>query len=267
MTLNSMRVVLTGASGGIGEACSRELIRAGASVLRVGRSAEKLATLDAELGSRAACFPVDLSQAAERVRLAEYARSWQCNAIVHCAGEAAFGRFESIADDTIERVLETNLVAPAHLSRLLFDHLRTQRAARLVFIGSVLGRIGVPGYALYGASKAGVYALTEALRREWSDAGIAVQYLGPRATQTPFNSPAAQRYAAATGSRSDPPERVAQALIAMLVSGIPVRHLGWPERIVVRVNGFLGPLLDFAFVGHAKTLRKADPQHVAERHA
>jgi short-subunit dehydrogenase len=267
MTLKSMRIVLTGASGGIGEACSLALTRAGASLLRVGRSAEKLAALNAKLGPRVECLPVDLSLAADRLRLAEYARSWQCNAIVHCAGEAAFGQFESIADDTIERVLETNLLAPAHLSRLLFDHLRTQDAARIVFIGSVLGRIGVPGYALYGASKAGVYALAEALRREWSDAGIAVQYLGPRATQTRFNSPAAQRYAAETGSRSDPPERVARALMAMLDDGVAVRHLGWPERIVVRLNGLLGPLLDRAFVGHAKTLRKADPQHVAERHA
>jgi len=267
MTIESMRIVLTGASGGIGEACSRALVRAGVSLLRVGRSAEKLATLNVELGPRAECLPVDLSQAAERARLAEYARSWQCNAIVHCAGEAAFGRFESLTDDVIEGVIETNLVAPIHLSQLLFEHLRTQPSARIVFIGSALGRIGVPGYALYGASKAGVYALAEALRREWSDAGIAVQYLGPRATQTPFNSPAAQRYAAETGSRSDPPERVAQALIAMLDDGEAVRHLGWPERIVVRVNGFLGPLLDRAFVGHAKTLRKADPQPVAERHA
>jgi len=251
MRLDEHRVLLTGASGGIGQAMALALREAGVSVMGVGRSVPAGTTA---AGPCDAWVCADLTQTEGLAQVSRAAADWGVNTLVHAAGVPAFGAVAGLSAQETTQVLQTNLWVPMVLTQQLLPHLQTLPAARVVFVGSVLGRIGVPGYALYGASKAGLHGFAEALRRELLGSSVQVQWLAPRATRTAFNSAAAQAFAQATGSRSDPPELVAQALLAMLRGHGAERHIGMPERLLVRLNAVLGSWLDGGFRAHRKAL-------------
>ncbi|MEH3087775.1 MAG: SDR family oxidoreductase [Xylophilus ampelinus] len=253
------RVLLTGAGGGIGSAAAQALVRAGAAVMLAGRSAEALErqarALQAAAGAdRVAWRAADLAEPAQIAALADAAAGWDCNVVVHNAGVPGFGRLADTSAEEVARVLSTNLVAPVLLTRALLPHLLRQPAARVVCMGSVLGRLGLPGYSVYGASKFGLRGFAESLRRELQGTPVRVQYLGPRSVRTGFNSPAAQAYNAATNARSDAPEAVAAALLDLLERGDAERFLGFPEKLAVRINGLAPGLLDKAFAKHRDSL-------------
>ena len=255
------RVLLTGASGGIGRAVADSLLQAGAALLLVGRSPAKLAAQTHELGQRHGVEPArlrwvatDLAQA-ERLRpLAEIAADWGCNVLVHGAGAPSFGRLETLEPTAIRQLLDINLLAPMLLSQALLPHLRCQPRAQIICMGSALGRLGLPGFSAYSASKFGLRGFAEALRRELGDSRVRVQYLGPRSTRTEFNNAGVQAYNRATGTAMDAPERVAQALLRLLESEGAERFIGFPETLAVRLNGLAGPLLDGAFTKHRRSL-------------
>lgn len=255
------RVLLTGASGGIGRAVADSLLQAGAALLLVGRSPARLAAQVHELGQRHGLDPKrlrwvasDLAQAERLQPLAEIAADWGCNVLIHGAGAPSFGRLETLEPAAIRQLLDINLLAPMLLSQALLPHLRCQPRAQIICIGSALGRLGLPGFAAYSASKFGLRGFAEALRRELGDSRVRVQYLGPRSTRTEFNNAGVQAYNRATGTAMDAPERVAQALLRLLESEGAERFIGFPETLAVRLNGLAGPLLDGAFTKHRRSL-------------
>lgn len=259
MKARDARVLLTGATGGIGQAAAAALVRAGAAVMLQGRSPARLAAQARALQQGAADHAVawhadDLAQADALPALADAAASWGCNVVVHNAGVPGFGRLEAMGADDMQQVLQLNLLAPMLLTQALLAHLRGQREARVIFVGSVLGRLGLPGYSVYGASKFGLRGFAEALRRELADGPVGVQYLGPRSTRTAFNDDAVTAYNQATGTAMDAPEVAARALVQLLESGAAERFLGFPERLAVRLNGLAPALLDGAFAKHRNSL-------------
>lgn len=264
MKANQARVLLTGASGGIGRAAAAALVKAGAAVMLVGRSAERLAAQAGELTGRASGAServtwqaADVVDDADRSRLGDSATRWGANVLVHNAGVPSFGRLESLAAHDIRRMLDTNLLAPMLLTQALLPHLHRLPQAQVICVGSALGRIGLPGYSAYCASKFGLRGFAEALRRELGDTAVRVQYLGPRSTLTPFNSPEVDAYNLATGTAMDTPDTVAAALLCLLEDEAAERFLGFPEKLAVRLNGLVPGLLDGAFDRHRGSLPPA----------
>jgi short-subunit dehydrogenase len=231
------RVLLTGASGGIGRAMTVALTHAGAAVLGVGRG-------PGQPGQ--SWVTADLTTPA--------AAAWRANVVVHAAGVPAFGALAALPAAHIAAVLQANLLAPILLTQALLPHLLQQQRAQLVFVGSALGRIGLPGFSVYGASKAGLHGFAEALRRELAGGPVRVQILGPRSTRTGFNGDAVEAYNRATGTAMDTPETVAQALLALIETEAAERFVGFPERLAVRLNGMLGARLDGSFARHRRQL-------------
>jgi short-subunit dehydrogenase len=254
MKASQSRIVLTGASGGIGRAAAEELARGGAALMLVGRSASQLAAQARSLGSRATWQVCDLGDVAALQALAKAAAAWQANVLVHGAGVPAFGCLESIDAARMQQVLAMNLLAPMLLTQALLPHLRTQREAQVLCIGSALGRLGLPGYSVYSASKFGLRGFAEALRRELADSPVRVKYLGPRSTRTAFNEPAVEAYNQATGTAMDAPEQVARALVALLEGHSAEAFVGFPEKFAVRLNGLAPTWLDGAFARHRAQL-------------
>lgn len=264
MKAANARVVITGAAGGIGSASAEALLKAGAAVMLVGRSAPRLEDLARELGratgahpARVACRVADLTQPGDLQNLSEQAAVWGCNVLVHNAGLPAFGRLQDETPERLMALMQTNLLAPMLLTRGLLPHLLAQPAAQVICVGSTLGAIGLPGYAAYSASKFGLRGFAQALRRELAETPVAVQYLGPRATQTAFNSEAAEAHNRATGTASDTPQRVAAELVALLQSGAGERFIGFPEKFAARLNGLAPALLDGSFKRHSRHLHAA----------
>jgi short-subunit dehydrogenase len=152
------------------------------------------------------------------------------------------------------QVLRTNLLAPMMLTQALLPHLRVQPLAQILCVGSVLGRIGLPGYSVYSASKFGLRGFAEALRRELAETPVRVQYFGPRSTRTSFNSPLVEAYNRETGSATDSALDVASAMVRMLEDECPERFLGFPETLGARINGLVPTWLDGSFKRHSRSL-------------
>lgn len=257
MRLEEMKVVLTGAAGGIGAAIARALVSAGASVLLVGRSGERLETLAAELKgrARAVALAADITREEGRRAIRDAAIAMRANVLVNNAGVPSFGTLESLDEAHVARVVETNLIAPMLLSRLLLPHLRAQPEARVLNIGSVLGSLALPGFCVYSAAKFGLHGFSEALRRELAGSTLQVQYLAPRTTRTAFNDARIEAFNRATRVQSDSPELVARAALDMLERGTAERYLGFPEKLAVRINALAPRWLDGVFKRHRKALR------------
>lgn len=247
------RVLLTGAGGGIGQAMAQRLREAGATVLGVGRRPAPTAW-PAGLWLQA-----DITSADGQALITQAAADAAINVVVHAAGLPAYGALADLPAAQMQAVLQTNLLAPMQLSQALLPQLLRQPQAQLVFVGSALGRIGLPGFSVYGASKAGLHGFAEALRRELAGTSVRVQTLGPRSTRTGFNGAAVEAYNHATGTAMDSPEAVAEALLQLIEGGRAERFLGFPERLAVRLNGALGAALDGSFTRHRQHLARTAP--------
>jgi short-subunit dehydrogenase len=246
------RVLLTGASGGIGQAMAGALRQAGAQVMGVGRGASGPAGM--------AWHRADLNDAHGPASVAQAAAEWRANVVVHASGVPGFGPLASIPPLQMEQVLQANLLAPMRLAQALMPQLLRLPRAQMVFVGSALGRIGLPGFSVYGASKAGLHGFAEALRRELADTPVRVQILGPRSTRTGFNDAAVEAYNQATGTAMDTPEIVAAALLTLIESEAAEAFVGYPERLGVRLNGLLGARMDGSFAKHRRSLSAATIQ-------
>lgn len=254
------RVVLTGATGGIGEAIAHRLVSGGTGVVLVARRSEELGRLVRTLSALRTGVPVealavDITHPDGRTAILGSAEALGCDALINNAAAPSFGALEELDDAHVASVIATNLVAPIALTRLLLPCLRRRQSAAVLNIGSSLGSIGVPGFCVYGASKAGLRAFSDALRRELSGSSVRVRYLAPRATRTAFNSARVDRFNLATGTHSDEPARVAEAAVRLLDAGPAERFLGFPEALVARLNGIAPGWLDGAFGRHRAALQ------------
>jgi short-subunit dehydrogenase len=199
----------------------------------------------------------DLTQARDERRLVDEAAPLDCNVIIHGAGLPAFGALQTLPAADIRSVLHTNLEVPVLLTQALLPRLLTLPQAQIVCVGSALGRMGLPGFSVYSASKFGLLGFAEALRRELADTTVRVQYIGPRTTRTRFNAPAVTAYNRATGTNEDTPEFVANAIVQLLTDGAAERFLGFPEKLAVRLNALAPAWFDRVFRKHAAHLRNS----------
>lgn len=268
MQLPDCRILLTGASGGIGLPLVEQLCAGGAQVLAVARDTRALQPLAERLGGRLRLLDADLTRRADRQAvLAEASRGQGVNVLLNAAGSNSFALLEALDDDAIDNLLAINIGAAIQLTRLLLPLLRRQPRAVIAHVGSTLGSIGYPGYAPYCASKFALRGFTQALRRELADTRIRVLYVAPRATRTAMNSPAAMAVNQALKSQVDDPTVVAGAVIRALVEDRQELHLGWPEKLFVRLNGLLPGLVDRALRRQLPVIRRfIDPAFAPEKH-
>ena len=245
MRLSEARVVLTGASGGIGLAIATALCASGAQVLAVARHREPLVPL-LELYPRNLCWVrADLTLLSDRRQVLEQARSiGDINLLINAAGVNHFAMLEQLDDSEINSMLAVNISAPMCLTKLMLPLLKQADSAMVVNVGSTYGSIGYPGYASYCATKFALRGFSEALRRELADTRVSVLYVAPRATRTGMNSPAAQALNDALKANVDDPQTVAAAVIHAIAGDRRDLYLGWPERFFVRLNSLLPHLVD-----------------------
>jgi short-subunit dehydrogenase len=256
MECRGKHVLLTGATGGIGQAIAIELDRAGAVLTLVGRSEEKLAALAEQLSGQHRSFAADLNDTAQRDRLAAHCRETGLDVFVNTVGVMDFRLFEDQDPAAIESMTLTNLLAPMLLCQGLVPLLKQRDEAAIVNIGSIFGSIGHPGFTAYCASKFGLRGFTEALQRELHDTSIRVAYLAPRATRTNLNSAAVTALNEALGNTTDAPERVAGELLKVLGGKRRQRYMGWPENLFVRLNGLFPGLVHNALARKLPIIRR-----------
>src|SRR5919197_2597688 len=179
--LTGRKALVTGASGGIGEAIARALHAQGATVGLHGTRIEKLEALAAELGERANVFAANLADHAELKALGQKAEAelGGVDILVNNAGITRDGLFVRMSDEDWDSVLEVNLAAAFRLTRELTHPMMRRRFGRIVNITSVVAVTGNPGQANYCASKAGMIGFSKSLAQEIASRSITVNCVAP----------------------------------------------------------------------------------------
>ena len=262
MKTADMKVLLTGATGGIGSALARELAAAGASLLLTAQKSERLLRLRDELAATGATVDTvraDLGTTEGLLTVADAASGFEgaVNMLVNNAGINRFGRFDEQTAETLNDLVLTNVLAPMQLTRFMLPLLERQPEAQIVNVGSILGSIGLPGQVAYSSCKFATHGFTESLRRELKSTSIRVVYVAPRATDTAMNDEAQRAVNEQTGTATDSPEKVAKLILRSMQGGIRERFIGWPERLFVKINALLPGLVDNAVRKQAGLLTPA----------
>jgi uncharacterized protein len=183
--------LVTGASSGIGAALARELARHGHDLVLSARRAAPMEALTEELrgaGAVATIITADLSApgaAAALVRQID-AAGIEIEVLINNAGLGAIGRFAEIGPERNAEIMQVNIVALTELTRLLLPAMLTRRRGKIVLVASTASFLPCPNMAVYGASKAYVRSLGEALAQELAGSGVSVNVLCPGATETGF---------------------------------------------------------------------------------
>lgn len=175
MQISGSTVLLTGASGGLGQAIARSLAQRGASLILTGRRADVLAPLAQELGGRA--LSVDLASADQLQGLVNEAG--EVDILVANAALPASGPLDSFTIAEIDRALAVNLRAPIVLAHALAPAMIARSRGHLLFMSSLSGKAATPGTSLYNASKYGLRGFASALRADLRDSGVGVSAVFP----------------------------------------------------------------------------------------
>jgi uncharacterized protein len=175
--LGGSRVLLTGASGGIGQAIARALHALAAGVVLSGRRTDALDALRAELGANAEVLAADLAAEAGPATLAE--RAGAVDVLVANAGLPASGRLERFSPEEIDRALDVNLRAPIQLTRALVPGMVERGRGHVVFVSSLSGKVASARSALYSAAKFGLRGFAGGLREDLHGTGVGVTVVFP----------------------------------------------------------------------------------------
>jgi short-subunit dehydrogenase len=175
MRLHGRRVLLTGATGGLGHAIARALAARGAQLVLTGRRTDVLQPLAAEVSAQA--LAADLSDPAAVERLATEAGD--VDVLVANAALPASGPVLDYTGEQMDRALAVNLRAPMVLARLVAERMVERGEGHLVFVSSLSGKAASPGSAVYSATKFGLRGFALGLREDLIGTGVGVSTVFP----------------------------------------------------------------------------------------
>jgi 3-oxoacyl-[acyl-carrier protein] reductase len=184
--LTGRNALVTGATGGIGEAIARALHGCGAVVTISGTRTEKLDALAGKLAGRVHVLPCNLAvrEEAESLVAGAEAAMGHVDILVNNAGITRDNILPRMKDEEWDAVLNVDLTAAFRLCRAAVRGMMRRRFGRIIGIASVVGVTGNAGQANYAAAKAGMIAMTKSLAAEVASRGITVNVIAPGAIDT-----------------------------------------------------------------------------------
>lgn len=236
-SLRGKVAAITGAASGIGLACARALLAAGARVVLIDRAQDRLAQLRTELGPDALPLTVDLLQPAEVsgllpriLELAGGLDTFHANAGAYVGGDVLAGD-----PDAWDRVLNLNVSAAFRSVHAVLPHLVAQKSGDIVFTSSIAGVVPVVWEPIYTASKFAVQAFVHTTRRQLAKHGVRVGAVlpGPVVTALLDDWPKAKMDEALASGSLMQPEEVAAAVLFMLTRP---RHVTVRDLVIVPNN-------------------------------
>ncbi len=219
MRLKNKTALITGGNSGIGLATARRFLAEGARVVITGRNSETLALAAAELGSDVLTIQADLNDitALEGVIQTAVEALGPIDILFANAGIGGVTPVAQTSLEAFEGILRTNLTSVFFTIQAALPHLN--QGASIILNGSVIAKLGTPGWGAYAASKGAIRSLTRVLAAELAPQGIRVNQVTPGATQTPIWSGLA------------PDQASRQALDQRLSLSIPNGRLGEAEEV------------------------------------
>lgn len=230
----TLKVFITGASSGIGEALAVYYAGEGAKLGLIGRRSEFLAGLNQRLGGQHACYALDVCDApALHVAAVDFiSRFGAPDIVIANAGVSAGTLTEYEEDlDVFRRIMETNVFGMAATFAPFIPAMKTAGGERrLVGIASVAGIRGLPGAEAYSASKAAAISYLESLRLEMRPYGIKVVTIAPGYIETPMT--------AVNGYKMPfllPVEKAAQRFAGAIARGTTYTVIPWQMGVVAKL--------------------------------
>jgi NADP-dependent 3-hydroxy acid dehydrogenase YdfG len=224
MDVSGKVVIITGASAGLGLATARRFAGAGAKVVLVARSTDKLTALAEELrrqGHDALPITADMrdQQAVSRMIDQAFKHFGRIDILVNNAGQAAAGTVAEVNPDDFRQILELNVFGALHAIQAAVPKMR-QGGGLIINISSMVTKMHIPGLAAYAATKTALNMLSETARVELAAENIRMITVYPRLTATDFgknslgNEQLRQRQRASVSSMTpDSPELVAEKIL------------------------------------------------------
>ncbi len=234
--LNGSRVLLTGATGGLGHAIARGLHARGAHLILTGRRAEVLDGLVAELGERVEAHALDLANAAMAHRFASEAR--EIDVFVANAGLPGTGKLGEYTSEQVDRVIDVNLRSPIHMTHVLLPGMLERGRGHLVYISSISGKVATPYSSLYNATKFGLRGFSFGMHEDLRGTGVGATAVFPGAVAD-AGMWADGGLDLPPGVKPSKPEAVAEAVITGIEKDRPEINVANP---IERLGGVLaGP--------------------------
>jgi uncharacterized oxidoreductase len=186
MQLRGNSVLITGGTSGIGLAFAQEFLKEGSNVIITGRRQDRLDQISTQYPG-IVVRQSDVADAAQRKELAQWVTQNypETNILINNAGVQLLTDMTNPVDlDRVRQELETNVVAPVHLTSLMVPHLRTKNHAAVVNISSGLAFSPLAFMPVYCATKAAVHSLSLSLRYQLKDTSVRVFEIAPPAVDT-----------------------------------------------------------------------------------
>ena len=242
MNLANKRILLTGATGGIGELIALKLAKKGAILALVGRNNAKLAALQTNIhagGGKAFCITADLNILGTSQKVTAQAKQQlgEIDILINNAGVLDFIELQNQSDERITEMINTNVTALIQLTRAVVGDFQAKNQGHFLFIGSIFGSLGFPHFATYCATKFAVHGFSQSLRRELVDTNIGVTYIAPRGITTPMNDDNTVAMWAKTGNKMDDAETVANIVVNALEKEKQQVFIGQPQSFFAWLNG------------------------------
>ena len=214
MRIEGSRVLLTGATGGLGRAIARGLHDRGAHLLLSGRREDALKEVVASF-DRAEPLVADLTSAGAARDLV--AGAGQVDVLVANHALPASGRLDDYSAEQIDRALDVNLRTPIHMAHAVLPQMQERRSGHLVFISSLSGKVASGGASMYAATKFGLRGFATSLHDELDREGIGVTTVFPGfISDAGMWAEAGLEMRKGVGLRS--PEQVAEAVVGGIES-------------------------------------------------
>lgn len=239
-SLAGKRIVVTGASSGIGAATSLACGHLKARVALVARRRERLnavAETIRQAGGEALVIPIDVTDpGAAQALVQTVVAAWGgIDVLVNNAGRGLLASFEDTTPEELRQLMELNVISVMRLSQAVLPVMRRQGAGHVINVSSIAGRRATPWRSAYSATKFALGGLSESLRQELRDSGIHVSLVYPVVVPTEFQTVELRKMSPRLSGPMQTPETVARAIVRCIqrpqVAVYPYR-LAYPLAIL-----------------------------------
>ncbi|MEE3368366.1 MAG: SDR family NAD(P)-dependent oxidoreductase [Planctomycetota bacterium] len=250
-TLDGARIIITGASSGIGLALAKQLGKEGSRLLVTARREGRLRQLSDTISkagkvTRPITVAGDITNLEVQEQIIETAERDMggLDILVNNAGLGALGPFSEATPERLRRILEVNFIAPVELTRKAIPLLRKGHNGLIVNVGSVLGHRAVPGKSEYCASKFALHGFSDSLRCELASQGIDVLLVSPSTTSSEFFDQVMTTSPSVKSSLHNamPPEKVARRTMRAIQRGQHELILSTGGKLLVWIDRLCPPL-------------------------